>query len=101
MPLPLGKLERITYGVGPDGYRQVKPQAGPAPALTEGQKYFYDVETTNAPGTAGFLKIRNSKAVETDGPHTCFGRDDKKWIRVGCEVSRLRTSRQVSRPTNS
>jgi hypothetical protein len=81
---PVGKLEQITYGVVPDGYRQIKPQVGSAPPLTEGQKYFYDVETTNAPGTAGFLEIRNFQAVPTDGPHACFGRNDKKWIRVPC-----------------
>jgi len=81
---PVGKLERITYGLVPDGYRQVKPPVGSAPPLTEGQKYFYDVETHNAPGTAGFLEIRNSQAVATDGPHVCFGGEGKKWIRVPC-----------------
>jgi hypothetical protein len=81
---PVGRLERITYGVVPDGYRQVKPEVGPAPQLTEGQKYSYDVETTNAPGAAGFVEIRNSKAVPTDGPHACFGREGEKWIRVPC-----------------
>lgn len=81
---PVGQLERITYGVLPDGYRQVKPQLGSAPPLNEGQKYFYDVETTNAPGAAGYLEIRNSQAVPTDGPHPCFGGKDKKWIRVPC-----------------
>jgi hypothetical protein len=25
---PIGKLERITYGVVPDGYKQVKPEVG-------------------------------------------------------------------------
>jgi hypothetical protein len=81
---PVGQLERITYGVVPDGYRQVKPQVGSAPALTEGQKYSYDVETTGAAGAAGFVEIRNSQAVPTDGPHSCFGRKDNKWIRVAC-----------------
>ena len=81
---PVGQLERITYGVLPDGYRQVKPQLGSAPRLIEGQKYFYDVETTNAPGAAGYLEIRNSQVVPTEGPHPCFGGNDKKWIRVPC-----------------
>ena len=81
----VGQLDRITYGVVPDGYRQVKPPIGSAPALIEGQKYSYDVETTNAPGAAGFLEIRNSKAKATDGPHTCFGREGKKWVRVACD----------------
>jgi hypothetical protein len=81
---PVGQLERITYGVLPDGYRQVKPQVGSAPPLTQCQKYFYDIDTTGAPGTAGYLEIRNSQAVPTEGPHVCFGRKDKKWIRVPC-----------------
>jgi hypothetical protein len=81
---PVGQLERITYGVLPEGYRQVKPQVGSAPPLTEGQKYFYHVETTGAPWAAGFLEIRNSQAVPTDGPDVCFGGKDKKWVRVPC-----------------
>jgi hypothetical protein len=81
---PVAKVERITYGVVPDGYKQVKPQVGSAPPLAAGHKYFYEVETTNAPGTAGFLEIRNAKAMATDGPHTCFGGDGKKWVRVPC-----------------
>jgi hypothetical protein len=81
---PLGKLRRIPYGVLPNGYEQVKPSVGPAPPLTEGEKYFYQVETRNAPGTAGYLEIKNSQTVATDGPHTCFGGEGKKWIRVPC-----------------
>ncbi len=81
---PVGQLERITYGVLPDGYKQVKPEVGSAPHLVEGQKYFYEVATTGAPGAAGFLEIRNSKALPTDGPHTCFGGEGKMWKRVPC-----------------
>jgi hypothetical protein len=47
-----------------DAYVQVKPPHGSAPPLAEGQKYFYDVVTTNAPGTAGFLEIGNSPPAE-------------------------------------
>ncbi len=81
---PVEDLERITYGVVPEGYKQIKPQVGSAPHLTEGQKYFYDVETHNAPGAAGYVEVRNSQAVPTEGPDVCFGRKDKKWIRVPC-----------------
>jgi hypothetical protein len=80
----VGQLERITYGVLPDGYAQVKPQVGSAPALTEGPKYLYYAETTNAPGAAGYLEIRKSQAVPTDGPQPCFGSKDNKWVRVPC-----------------
>jgi hypothetical protein len=81
---PLRKLRRIAYGVLADGYEQVKPTVGSAPHLAEGQKYFYEVETTNAPGTAGYVEIRNSRAVTTDGIGPCFQADGKKWIRVAC-----------------
>jgi hypothetical protein len=81
---PLRKLRRIAYGVLPDGCEQVKPMVGSAPHLAEGQKYFYEVETTNAPGTAGYFEIRNSRAVTTDGIGPCFQADGKKWIRVAC-----------------
>lgn len=81
---PVRTLERITYGALPDGYRQVKPTVGSVPPLVEGQKYFFSIDTTGAAGTAGFLEIKNSQAVATDGPHVCFGRKDKKWIRVPC-----------------
>jgi hypothetical protein len=81
---PIGELEQITYGVVPDGYKQVKPKVGSAPPLMEGQKYFYWAETTNAPWAQGFLEIRDSQAVPTDGPGLCFGGKDGKWIRVPC-----------------
>ena len=81
---PVEQLESITYGVLPDGYRQVKPQVGSAPPLREGQKYFYRAETTNAPWAQGFLEIRNSQAVLTEGPGICFGMRDGKSIRVPC-----------------
>jgi hypothetical protein len=74
----LRKLRRITYGVLPDGYEQVKPTVGSAPHLAEGQTYFYEVETTNAPGTAGYVEIRNSRAVMTHGLGPCFQADGKK-----------------------
>ncbi len=53
---PVEELKRITYGVVPDGYTQVKPQVGSAPPLVEGQKYLYWAETANAPGSGGALK---------------------------------------------
>jgi hypothetical protein len=81
---PVGSLDRIVYGVLPEGYMQIKPQIGSAPPLKEGAKYFYDVTTTNAPGTAGYFEIKDSRAVSTDGPDTCFGTEGKKWVRVPC-----------------
>ena len=81
---PVGSLDRIVYGVSPEGYMQIKPQIGSAPPLKEGAKYFYEVTTTNASGTAGYFQIKDSRAVSTDGPDTCFGGEGKKWARVPC-----------------
>jgi hypothetical protein len=80
----VGSLDRIVYGVSPEGYMQIKPQIGSAPPLKEGAKYFYEVTTTSAPGTAGYFQIKDSRAVSTDGPDTCFGAEGKKWARVPC-----------------
>jgi hypothetical protein len=78
------ELGSVTYGVVPPGYEQVKPQVGSPPPLTEGQRYFFDVDTTDAPGAAGFVEIRNSQALLTHGGGPCFGGKDGKWIRVPC-----------------
>ena len=82
--VPLSMVGPITYGKVPDGYEQIKPSVGLAVPLMEGEKYFYDVLTRNAPGAAGYLEIRNSQAIATDGPGICFGGEGKKWIRVSC-----------------
>src|SRR5215467_10848173 len=53
-------------------------------ANDRGQKYFYVVETTNAPGTSGYLQIRNSRAVPTSGSAPCFLHENGKRIPVPC-----------------
>jgi hypothetical protein len=80
----LGELGRITYGSVPNGYEQLKLSVGSAPPLREGEKYSYEVDTNNATGASGYIEIRNSRAVATDGPDTCFGGEGKKWVRVPC-----------------
>ena len=77
-------LGSVTYGVVPPGYEQVKPQVGSPPPLTEGQRYFFHVDTTDAPGAAGFVEIRNSQALQTHGGAPCFGGKDGKWVRAPC-----------------
>jgi hypothetical protein len=77
-------LGSITYGVVPFGYRQIKPQDGTPPPLKEGQKYFYVVETTAAPGTSGYFEIRNSRAVPTTGSGPCFLDDHGESILIPC-----------------
>jgi len=77
-------LGSITYGVVPPGYVQVKPAVGTPLPLVEGQKYFYFVETTAAPGAGGYLEIKNSRSVPTTGSGPCFLRENSKWILVRC-----------------
>ncbi len=77
-------LGSLTYGVVPFGYVQVKPKDGTPPPLMEGQKYFYFVETTNAPVAGGYLEIRNSRAVPTRGSGPCFQDNYGKWVLVPC-----------------
>lgn len=61
-------LHSITYGVVPRGYRQIKPQSGPPPALSPGKRYRYWFVTVNAPHAAGYFEIRDGKAVNVEGP---------------------------------
>jgi hypothetical protein len=82
--LTLGELGQIKYGMVPKGYEQRKPSIGSAPLLKEGEKYFYEVDTNNAPGASGYIEIRNSRAVATEGAYPCFGGEGKKWVRVPC-----------------
>jgi len=77
-------LGGITYGVVPPGYVQVRPEVGVPPPLMEGQKYFYYVETTAAPGAGGYFEIRNSRAVPTTGSGPCFLDDHGKSVLIPC-----------------
>lgn len=81
---PVERLGRITYGVVPPRYMQVKPPSGSPLPLVEGQKYFFQAVTTNAPWAAGYIEVRNSHAELSSGPGICFGGKDGKWIRVPC-----------------
>jgi hypothetical protein len=82
--IPVEELDRITYGVVPPGYVQVRPPRGSPVPLSEGQKYFYEAVTTGAPWASGYIEIKNSRAVPTQGRGPCFGLKDEKWIRVPC-----------------
>ena len=80
----ISKLGSITYGVVPEGYTQIIPKEGTPVPLMENQKYFYWVETANAPGAGGYLEIKNSRAVQTTGSGPCFQDNYGKWVRVPC-----------------
>ena len=66
---PVGSLDRIVYGVLPEGYVQIKPQIGSAPPLKEGAKYFYHVTTTNAPGIAGYVRSGFTSSLDRRRTH--------------------------------
>lgn len=80
----ISDLGSITYGVLPSGYVQVMPKEGAPQPLVEGKKYFYFIETTNAPGAGGYLEIRNSHAVPTTGSGPCFQLKNGKETLVPC-----------------
>jgi hypothetical protein len=61
----LERLGRITYGVIPEGYKQIYPEHDAAvPPLVDGQKYEYWFQTINAPEARAYFEIRDGKAVE-------------------------------------
>ena len=54
-------MSPIKYGVLPTGYKQVYPEQGSAPPLTDEGIYYVQIDTHNAPGTSGYFVIRNGK----------------------------------------
>lgn len=62
------KLHSITYGIVPDGYKQIIPQHGEPLPLITGKRYRYDFVTGEAPGAMGYFEIRNGEAVSIDTP---------------------------------
>jgi hypothetical protein len=84
MALGFVTWEALLTALCPFGYVQVKPQDGTPPPLKEGQKYFYVIETTAAPGTSGYFEIRNSRSIPTAGSGPCFLDDHGKTIRIPC-----------------
>lgn len=62
------KISRVTYGVVPPRYKQVKPREGVAPVLVPGKRYRYWFVTVNAPHAAGYFELRNGKAIAVPGP---------------------------------
>ena len=58
-------LARISYGIVPEGYKQVYPErSAPPPSLVPGVKYQYWFITVNAPHARKDFEIRDGKAVE-------------------------------------
>ena len=59
-------LSPITYGKVPEGYKQVYPEQGNAPALVEGERYYVWVGTFDANGAGKHFIIRNGKVEVSD-----------------------------------
>jgi hypothetical protein len=59
----VGKIGSVTYGKVPEGYQQVYPEKGDAPAIIEGQHYYVRIVTSNANGADGYFMVQNGKAL--------------------------------------
>jgi|SRR5690349_14057676 len=78
------KLERLSYGLVPAGYKQTVPSNGAAPRLETGKTYFFDCRTTGAPGLGGFFRVEEGKAVAVRVKVPCWIHQNGKWIAVPC-----------------
>lgn len=65
---PVEQLGRITYGLVPQGYKQIKPETGQPPQLVPGKRYRYWFVTVNAPHASGYFEIQGDRAVPVNGP---------------------------------
>lgn len=54
-------LSPLSYGEIPKGYRQIYPEQGSAPTLTDEGIYYIQIDTNNAPGASGYFVIRSGK----------------------------------------
>jgi len=61
------EIGKLTYGVIPPGYAE--PNA-PQPVIP-GRIYFFECETTDAPGDRGFFKVENGKTVPAEAKLNC------------------------------
>lgn len=60
----LSKIEKVEYGVVPDGYSQIYPEdAKPAPQLKAGERYEYWFRTVSAKEARAYFEIRDGLAI--------------------------------------
>jgi hypothetical protein len=81
----LEEIGKITYGVVPEGYRQLVPAQGAPPPLSQGVYYYYSFATINAPQAWGGFEIINDKAKPVYGKGTCFRSEGGKEVEIRCE----------------
>jgi hypothetical protein len=67
---PFTDVGAITYGVTPQGYKQLIPASGLAPvALSEGDRYRYYIPGSISSPAEGYFEIRNNKAEIVERIH--------------------------------
>jgi hypothetical protein len=62
----VSKLSPIVYGKIPEGFVQKYPESCMAPALSENEIYYVQVDTTNANGSSKYFVIQNGKVKFAD-----------------------------------
>jgi hypothetical protein len=78
-------LGSLTYGEVPSGYDQKIPANGSTPpAIIPGRQYFFDCDTTNAPGARGGFQMSDGKIVPVVIGIPCIGGTDGKLVTVPC-----------------
>lgn len=81
----VGQLDRITYGIVPQCFKQTVPANGSAPiAIVAGKKYFFVVATVNAPGASGGFAVWNGEAFDVPLGLPCLQRQNGKEVTVPC-----------------
>lgn len=76
---------KLIYGVVPDGYKQVFPEASAPPErIVPGARYSFYCETTNAPHAGGVFSLKSGQATKLDEPVPCFAERDGKSVKVPC-----------------
>jgi hypothetical protein len=61
----------LVYGTAPNGYAQIVPSRGTAPALATGLVYYFFAETTGAPGKGGFFYMDKAAPILIRVPDLC------------------------------
>lgn len=78
-------VDSVTYGVVPEGYRQVIPASdNQPPPLNPGNYYYYYLETLNAPHADGDFEIRDGKPVGVSGVKVCYKTVDGREVETKC-----------------
>lgn len=74
------EIGKLTYGVVPRGYAQPNaPQT-----LIPGRIYYFECETTDAPGATGFFKVENGKTTPAHAKLNCMTAKDGKDVWGPC-----------------